>query len=129
MKSLSEFGMFCRKLRIDNNQILKEMADLLNVSSSYLSAVENGKRKIPDNWYNKISNIYLLNKEKKDELFDIVKNQDLQFNDIFKENNDETKQMLISFARKCQENYITPEKFDKIIKIMEGKDDESSTDK
>ena len=45
MKKISEFAIFCRKLRLDNNQILKDMADVLGVSSSYLSAVENGKRK------------------------------------------------------------------------------------
>ena len=50
MERLSDFAIFCRKLRIDNNQILKEMADLLDVSSSYLSAVENGKRNIPNDW-------------------------------------------------------------------------------
>ena len=59
MEKLSEFAVFCKKLRIDNNQILKDMAGLLNVSSSYLSAVENGKRKIPDEWYDRISNLYL----------------------------------------------------------------------
>ena len=31
--------------------------------------------------------------------------------------------MLISFARKCQENSITPEKFNEIIKIMEERDE------
>ena len=46
MKQINDFGIFCRKLRLDNNQILKEMADALGVSSSYLSAVENNKRKI-----------------------------------------------------------------------------------
>lgn len=120
MERLSEFATFCRKLRIDNNQILKDMADSLNVSSSYLSAVENGKRKIPDDWYEKISNLYHLTEDKKEELFTIIKSQDLQFNDVIDSDDYKTKQMLISFARKCQENSITPEKFNEIIKIMEG---------
>lgn len=120
MERLGEFATFCRKLRIDNNQILKDMADSLNVSSSYLSAVENGKRKIPDDWYEKISNLYHLTEDKKEELFTIIKSQDLQFNDVIDSDDYKTKQMLISFARKCQENSITPEKFNEIIKIMEG---------
>ena len=45
MERLSDFALFCRKIRLDNNQILKEMAESLGVSSSYLSAVENEKRK------------------------------------------------------------------------------------
>jgi len=120
MERLSDFALFCRKIRLDNNQILKEMADSLGVSSSYLSAVENEKRKIPEDWYEKLSTLYNLDKDKKDELFSIIKQQDLQFNDVFNADDYKTKQMLISFARKCQENSITPEKFNEIIKIMEG---------
>ena len=120
MEKLSEFAVFCNKLRIDNNQILKDMAGLLNVSSSYLSAVENGKRKIPDEWYDRISNLYHLTEDKKEKLFNIIKSQDLQFNDVIDSDDYKSKQMLISFARKCQENSITPEKFKKIIEIMEG---------
>ena len=120
MERLSDFAMFCRKLRIENNQILKEMADSLEVSSSYLSAVENGKRNIPSDWYEKISSIYHLNDEKKNELFTAIKSQDVQFNDTIDSDDYKTKQMLISFARKCKENDITPEKYNEIIKIMEG---------
>ena len=129
MKQINDFGIFCRKLRLDNNQILKEMADALGVSSSYLSAVENNKRKIPDNSYEDISKIYNLNKDQKDELYKIIKSQDLQFNDMFKSDDTFTKEMLISFARKCQENDLTPEKFAQILKIMEGDSDESNSKK
>ncbi len=125
MERLSDFALFCRKIRLENNQILKEMADSLGVSSSYLSAVENAKRKIPDDWFEKITTLYSLNKEKQNELFSIIKQQDLQFNDVFSSDDYKTKQMLISFARKCQENSITPEKFNEIIKIMEGENNES----
>ncbi|KHF28295.1 Helix-turn-helix domain protein [Anoxybacillus sp. BCO1] len=50
---LTEFGRFCRKLRIDNGELLKHMADKLGVTSSYLSAVENGKRNVPQDWVEK----------------------------------------------------------------------------
>lgn len=129
MKPVNKFGTFCRKLRIDNNQILKEMAEALGVSSSYLSAVENGKRNIPDDWYEKISNIYNLNPESKNELLEIIKSQDLQFNDMFASDDFAAKQMLISFARECQENNLTPEKIDLIFKIMEGDNNEGTSKK
>ena len=41
---LTSLGKFLRKLRIDNNELLKDMAQKLNVSVSFLSAVENGKK-------------------------------------------------------------------------------------
>jgi transcriptional regulator with XRE-family HTH domain len=55
---LTEFGQYLRKLRIDCGDLLKDMADKLGVTSSYLSAVETGKRNIPDGWVEKISHLY-----------------------------------------------------------------------
>ncbi|WP_243015114.1 helix-turn-helix domain-containing protein, partial [Brevibacillus borstelensis] len=57
---VTPFGKFCRKLRIDKEELLKDMADKLGVTSSYLSAVENGKRSIPQSWLHGISQIYEL---------------------------------------------------------------------
>jgi len=57
---LTEFGQFLRKLRIDCDELLKDMAGVLGVTSSYLSAVETGKRNIPENWVEKICQHYNL---------------------------------------------------------------------
>lgn len=57
---VTDYGKFLRKLRIDNGEILKTMAQKLDVSSAFLSAVENGKKKIPRDWDEKINSIYLL---------------------------------------------------------------------
>ena len=46
---VNEFGKLLRKIRIDNGEILKDMADKLEMTSSYLSAIECGKRNIPNN--------------------------------------------------------------------------------
>lgn len=44
---LTEFGKVLRNIRLDNNEILKNMSDKLNISPSFLSSIENGRR-IPD---------------------------------------------------------------------------------
>ena len=46
---ITEFGKALRKLRIDRGETLKIMADNLEMTSSYLSAIECGKRNIPMN--------------------------------------------------------------------------------
>ncbi len=46
---VTEFGKFSRKLRIENDELLRDMANKLGVTASYLSAVEIGKRNIPKN--------------------------------------------------------------------------------
>jgi transcriptional regulator with XRE-family HTH domain len=57
---LTEFGKFLRNLRIEYEELLKDMADKLGVTPSYLSAVETGKRNIPDDWLEKIKKFYNL---------------------------------------------------------------------
>ena len=65
---LTEFGQHLRRLRIDCGEFLKNMADKLEVTSSYLSAVETGKRNIPDDWVEKISQLYKLDMFERDAL-------------------------------------------------------------
>ncbi|WP_312887677.1 helix-turn-helix transcriptional regulator [Paenibacillus sp. 1182] len=57
---LTDFGKFCRKLRIENNELLKDMALKLEVTPSYLSAVERGKRNLPKEWKDKLLSLYKL---------------------------------------------------------------------
>ncbi len=65
---LTPFGKLLRKLRIDNGLLLKNMADYLGVTSSYLSAVETGKRNIPSDWSAKISSLLNLDEPIRNEL-------------------------------------------------------------
>lgn len=54
---LTEFGKILRKIRIDQGEIIKDMEEKLNVTASYLSVVETGKRNIPENWIEEIVNM------------------------------------------------------------------------
>jgi len=60
---LTQFGKELRHIRLDRDEKLKDMAGKLGVTVAYLSAVENGKRNIPDNWIEKIADQYLLDEE------------------------------------------------------------------
>lgn len=44
----TQFGKLLRKIRIDQGLLLKNMADALEVSSAYLSAVETGKKPLSE---------------------------------------------------------------------------------
>lgn len=67
---LTEFGKILRKIRIDQGEIIKDMAEKLNVTASYLSAVETGKRNIPESWIEEIVKYYSLNSIEKAQLED-----------------------------------------------------------
>lgn len=52
---ITPLGVAIRKLRLDKNQTkLKEMANDLEVTSSYLSAVEHGKKAVSDSFIKQI---------------------------------------------------------------------------
>ena len=97
---LSEFGKFCRKLRIERNELLIDMAQKLDVKPSFLSAVEVGKKGIPSNWKEKIIEKYDLNEEQIRELEEAIDRSvkilkvDLTDRDI------KDKDLLFAFARK-----------------------------
>ncbi len=67
---LTEFGKELRRLRLEEGILLKDMAEAANISSSYLSAIETGKRDIPDDLIKKITKHYKLSKDQQVKLED-----------------------------------------------------------
>lgn len=59
--------VFLKKLRSDNNEVMGDMAEKLGVTTSFLSAVELGKKNPPDSWIYKICKSYNLTGEQYDE--------------------------------------------------------------
>lgn len=57
---LTNFGKVIRKIRIDRNHKLLDMAQELEVSSSFLSAIERGRKKIPQDFVGRLVNSYKL---------------------------------------------------------------------
>ncbi|MFZ2160993.1 MAG: helix-turn-helix transcriptional regulator [Sideroxyarcus sp.] len=52
---LTEFGKVVRKARLDANVTMSDMATSLQVSSAFLSSLETGRKKVPEDWAKKIS--------------------------------------------------------------------------
>ena len=60
----TEIAKFLRKLRIDKDQSLGDMADKINLSAAYLSAIENDKRTAPEEMKENLFKVYDLSEEK-----------------------------------------------------------------
>lgn len=56
--NVTELGKALRKLRIDRSETLGDMAERLSITSSYLSAIEKGKRPAPEGLTDTISDLY-----------------------------------------------------------------------
>jgi hypothetical protein len=96
---ITKLGDYLRKLRIRNQQILKNMADELGVSSAFLSAVENGKKNMPESWYAILHEHYSLDDAEMEELrqaaMESQKTISLNLNNASETN----RQLAVSFAR------------------------------
>lgn len=97
---LNSLGKFCRKIRIDRNEILYDMAQKLGVSSAFLSKVENGKRKPPKEWRDIIIREYQLSGDDVKELDKCIFEAQ-NYNNIDISNLDaDDKKLMLAFARK-----------------------------
>lgn len=100
---LTLFGKYCRKLRIDNGELLKDMADKFKVTSSYLSAVENGKRNIPEDWLEKLISHYHLNDSEVNELKNAIDQSQLVVKVDLTGYGHTEKQTIMAFAREFKD--------------------------
>ena len=96
---LTQIGDFLRSLRMENGELLKTMAEKLEVSSAFLSAVENEKKKMPASWEEKLSVIYHLSQQ---QIFNFQEaiadtNQAIELN--LENTSSPNRELALSFAR------------------------------
>lgn len=65
---ITEFGKLLRIIRVNSGDSAKEMAQKLNMSPSYLSTIENGKRNIPPDMEELLIKAYKLSERDKAKL-------------------------------------------------------------
>ena len=93
-------GRFLRKLRIDNDELLRDMAVKLDVSPSMLSAIENGKRRASESLVKTLIDRYTLSPEQTNELQLAVAKAREQVSISFAGLNDADRGLAVAFARK-----------------------------
>ncbi|MDR0919007.1 MAG: helix-turn-helix domain-containing protein [Oscillospiraceae bacterium] len=113
---VNDFGKEIRKIRIDNDEILKDMADKLNVTPAYLSQIENSKRAIPTNFFDKIKNAYKLSEESLNKLKNAYEKNINRIKIELSNLNSTQKDAVLLFARKIDE--IDDEQLNSIKKII-----------
>ena len=100
---LTVFGKHLRKIRIDNDEILNDMAKKLRVTAAYLSAVENGKREIPEGWIEEVKKSYGLDGEQYEELQEAAIKSKKNIKIRLDNETDRDRDLLIAFARRFRE--------------------------
>jgi transcriptional regulator with XRE-family HTH domain len=114
---LTATGKFLRKIRIDRGELLRDMADYLGVTASYVSAVETGKRAYPREWTEQIVTAYNLNDAQRRELEDSIIESAEEVRIRLEEANATQKHLAFSFAR-CFEQ-LDESTIERIQKLLE----------
>jgi transcriptional regulator with XRE-family HTH domain len=113
MMALSEFGKAIRKARIDAGQNISTMAEKLNVSAGYLSGLENGRKKISDEWVLKIKSFFSAYKIKLDNLDELaaLSNKEVQIDGLSHQH----QMLAVGFAK----SKLSKKELDEFASLLE----------
>lgn len=115
---LSKFGQLVRKLRIDRQMKLGEMAVGLGVSSAYLSALENNKKKLTNDFVERVVEFFDVSDKAADEIRDAAALSKEEFVLKPKKDSEINLEAVAMFARSIESSSLSEEKAKKILDIL-----------
>ena len=113
----TKFGEYFRILRIKHKEVLSDVKELLGVSSAFISAVECGKKPIPEKWYDILVTHYKLNNTEQKDLFDAIEMSKKSVSIDIKDASNNQKKVALQFCRSFDD--ISDETANEILKILE----------
>ena len=121
MANLTAFGKFSRKKRVMLDLEMKDVAEKLEVSSGYLSAVELGKTNPPPKWVGPLTEIYQLDDAGVKKLRESMMRSTYSVKIDLVDRPKEVKELAILFAKRVHE--LTDDECAKLIELLEEKND------
>jgi len=115
------FGEFVRILRIKHHQVMGDMARILGTSTPFLSAVENGKKNVPSEWIQMLTDYYGLSPMEKTQLEMSVEESRLQYKIIPGNAGKNQRRAALQFARSFDE--MDDETALKILELLKNKEE------
>ena len=113
---LSSLGKYLRTLRIQRNELLKDMAEKLTLAPAYLSSIENGKRTPTKKLIDTIIRVYELDEKEKEKIEEAYMLSIEEMHIDMKDANDEQRSLGVAFARKF--NNLSEDQINKIKKAL-----------
>jgi transcriptional regulator with XRE-family HTH domain len=116
---LTPLGKELRKLRIDDGLLLKDVADALDVSVAWLSAIETGRKTATNDIVNKLANHFGLDTDQRNELHRLAEISRTEFKIKPARDADENRRdMAAVLARRFDD--LSDEAVKKITRIILG---------
>lgn len=114
---MNQIGMFLKKLRLEHNEVLFDMAQRLEVSAAFLSAVENDRRSAPPSWLDIISREYQLSDVQQQELSEAIARSIKQVRLDLGEASVDKRNCAIAFARTFDE--LSDDEVQNLMSLLE----------
>lgn len=116
---LTPLGKELRKLRIDNGQLLKDVADALDVSVAWLSAIETGRKTATNDIVERLASHFALDTGRRNELFRLADISRTEFKIKPARDADENRRDMVAvLARRFDD--LSDDAVKKITKIILG---------
>ena len=116
---LTPFGKTVRKMRIDLGLTLKSMAEAMGMTSSYLSAIETGKRAVTKPVLDSIIGYLNADEKQKEKLISAARDSQQSVEISLSGKNDHAREVAIAFARSFDE--LNEEDFRNLRQILNRK--------
>jgi hypothetical protein len=114
----TKFGEFMRIQRIKNHEVMGDTAELLGVKLPFISAVENGKRNVPDGWFEILVSHYSLNEEEQKQLREAIDLSKTQIKIPLVGESSNKRNVAVLFQRSFDS--LDEETTQQIIKLLNG---------
>ena len=116
----TKFGEYMRVLRIKSHEVMADIAEVLGVSTPFLSAVETGKKNVPESWCDTLVNHYKLNEDERKELEEAIEASKTQMRINLSNADNYKREMAIQFQRSFDE--IDEKTAQRIIELLNDKE-------
>lgn len=114
--SYTRYGEFMRILRIKAHEVMGDTAKMLGVKVPFVSAVENGRKNVPEEWLPKLIEHYHLNESEQKELMLAVEESKTQMKiDLFSASNTQRK-LAVQFQRSFEN--LDDDTVEAILKLL-----------
>ena len=120
----TKLGDLLRSIRMKADISLRKMASDLGISPAFLSAVENGKKKMPDGWFTLIPETYNLSDAEIEEFKDVAYESFDTVAVNIANASEANKKLAIRFARRFED--IDEKTSEELLSILESKLKEGS---
>lgn len=97
--NITQLGRYLRKVRIDRNMILMDMAEELGISIAQLSAIELGKRSVSQDMSEKLITLYASHCSGEEEMQRLIDISQPSFKEDFGNTPELQRELFVSFAR------------------------------